>query len=66
MRMRVERDPAAKSYSDLAITPVVDAQEETLELFDLNEGSRAAVDKARRQAKRHSESARAAAEATPV
>ena len=38
---------------------MVDAEEETLELFELNEGSRAAVDKARRQVKRHSESARA-------
>jgi radical SAM superfamily enzyme YgiQ (UPF0313 family) len=66
MRTRVERDPAAKSYADLAITPVVDAEEEMLELFELNEGSRAAVDKARRQAKRQQESARASAAATSV
>jgi radical SAM superfamily enzyme YgiQ (UPF0313 family) len=52
MRNRVLRDPASKTYRDLAITPVVDAEEEALEMFDLNEASRAAVDKARRQAHR--------------
>jgi radical SAM superfamily enzyme YgiQ (UPF0313 family) len=61
MRARVERDPASKSYTDLAITPVVEAEEETLEMFELNEASRAAVDKARRQAKRHKEGERAPA-----
>ena len=52
MRRRVENDPAARAYMDLAITPVVDAEEETLEMFDLNETSHAAVEKARLQAKR--------------
>jgi radical SAM superfamily enzyme YgiQ (UPF0313 family) len=53
MRSRVERDPASKTYSDLAITPVIDAEGESLEMFELNSSSRAAVDKARRQALRH-------------
>jgi radical SAM superfamily enzyme YgiQ (UPF0313 family) len=57
MRTRVERDPASKTYTDFAITPVIDAEEEALEMFDLNEASRAAVDKARRQVKRQKESA---------
>jgi radical SAM superfamily enzyme YgiQ (UPF0313 family) len=52
MRSRVERDPAARTYTDLAITPVVDAEGEALEMFELNSSSRAAVDKARRQAQR--------------
>jgi radical SAM superfamily enzyme YgiQ (UPF0313 family) len=53
MRGRVERDPASRTYTDLAITPVVDAEGEALELFELNDASRAAVEKARRQASRH-------------
>ena len=53
MQKRVERDPAAKSYMDLAITPVVEAESETLEMFELNDSSRAAVKKARQQADRH-------------
>ena len=52
IRNRVERDLAAKAYSDMAITKVVDAEGEALEMFDLNEASRAAVEKARRQASR--------------
>jgi hypothetical protein len=36
---------------DLAIAPVVDAEGEDLEMFDLNASSRAAVEKARRQAR---------------
>ena len=50
MRQRVQKDPAAKHYTDLAITPVVEAENEALAMFDLNESSRAAVVKARRQA----------------
>jgi len=49
MRSRVQRDPASRTYTDLAITPVVDAEGEALEMFELNEASRAAVQKARRQ-----------------
>ncbi|MBV8763789.1 MAG: B12-binding domain-containing radical SAM protein [Hyphomicrobiales bacterium] len=52
MRRRIERDPASKSYVDLAITPVVDAEGEALEMFELNASSRAAVEKARQQAER--------------
>ena len=53
LRKRLQRDPANNGYSDFAITPVVDAEREVLEMFDLNEASRAAVDKARRQADAH-------------
>ncbi len=48
IRRRVEKDWNG-SYVDLAITPVVDAEGEALEMFELNAASRAAVDKARRQ-----------------
>jgi radical SAM superfamily enzyme YgiQ (UPF0313 family) len=51
MRNKVDKDPAAKSYMDLAIAPVVDAEGEDLEMFDLNASSRTAVEKARRQAR---------------
>jgi hypothetical protein len=51
MRNKVEKDPASKTYMDLAIAPVVDAEGEDLEMFDLNVSSRIAVDKARRQAR---------------
>jgi radical SAM superfamily enzyme YgiQ (UPF0313 family) len=53
MQKRVERDSDLLSYRDLAITPVVDAESEALEMFELNESSKAAVEKARRQAQRH-------------
>jgi radical SAM superfamily enzyme YgiQ (UPF0313 family) len=63
LRNRVERDPKSKSYSDIAITPVVDAEGELLEMFELNSSSRAAVKKAQRQAQRHTPRDRGAAEA---
>jgi radical SAM superfamily enzyme YgiQ (UPF0313 family) len=63
MRSRIERDPAARTYMDLAITPVVDAEGEALEMFELNDSSRAAVDKARRQTQRLAAGQPAAVEA---
>ncbi len=61
MRYRVQADPDAKSYSDLAVTPVIDAEEEALEMFALNDSARAAVDKARGQAQRRRQAEKAAA-----
>jgi hypothetical protein len=52
MRYRVQADPLAKTYSDLAITPVIDAEDEALEMFTINDSARAAVAKARTQAQR--------------
>ena len=60
MRYRVQADPRAKAYSDLAVTPVVDAEEEALEMFALNDSARAAVDKARGQAQRRRQAEKAA------
>ena len=50
LRKRLEKDPANKHYRDLAITKVVEAEAEHLEMFELNDSSRAAVEKARKQA----------------
>ncbi len=52
MRYRVQAEPNAEAYSDLAITPVVDAEGEELEMFSLNDSARSAVHKARAQAER--------------
>ncbi len=49
MRKRVEKDPARADYMDFAISPVEDAEGEELEIFTLNEASRAAVAKAKKQ-----------------
>ncbi len=49
MRKRIQRDPASKSYTDFAIQPVTEAEEENLAIFNLNQAAREAVDKAKRQ-----------------
>ena len=56
MRARIQKDPASKTYRDLAITPVIDAEGEALEMFELNASSKAAVEKARRMAHKHAPS----------
>ena len=63
MRNRVARDPASLNYSDLAIAPVLDAEGESLEMFELNASSKVAVEKARRVAHRHSHGEIVAADA---
>ncbi len=50
IRKRLQKDPANKLYRDLATTRVVDAEGEHLEMFELNDSARAAVDKAKKQA----------------
>ena len=49
IRRRVESDPAAKSYRDLALTPVTEAETETLELYSATESAKQAVEKAKRK-----------------
>ena len=49
MRNAVRKEAA---YTDFAVTPVVEAEGEALEMFSLNDASRAAVEKAKRQAGR--------------
>jgi radical SAM superfamily enzyme YgiQ (UPF0313 family) len=60
MRKRVQKDATAKGYRDLATIPVVDAENETLQMFELNQSSRAAVEKAKTQAQARRERERAA------
>ena len=48
-RNRIENDPRAKEYADLALTPVVEAEDEELELFAETVGGEAAVAKAKAQ-----------------
>ena len=51
LRRRIEKDPAAKSYSDLALTPVLDhGEDEELEMFHLTQAAEAAVAKAKAEA----------------
>jgi Radical SAM superfamily len=49
VRRRTKRDPNARSYMDTALTPVVDADLDDLEMFSVTESARAAADKARRK-----------------
>jgi hypothetical protein len=49
IRAALRRDPHAKDYMDQAITPVVDHELETLDMFGTNDSAKAAVTKARRE-----------------
>ncbi len=51
LRRRMEKDPTARSYTDLAMTPVADVPDEALEMFELNDAARTSVEKARRRTK---------------
>ncbi|WP_337270002.1 B12-binding domain-containing radical SAM protein [Oryzifoliimicrobium ureilyticus] len=48
---RISRDPASKNYSDKALTPVEEDEEEKLELFTMTAGGNAAVNHVRKVAK---------------
>ncbi|MCH7778841.1 MAG: radical SAM protein, partial [Gemmatimonadetes bacterium] len=62
LRKRIQNDPRAKEYTDLALTPVVEAEDEELELFAETGGGEAAVAKAKaKAAARRRHAARAAA-----
>ncbi len=50
IRRRVEADPVSKTHRDLALTPVVSAEDEELEMFHLNKAAEAAVAKAKAEA----------------
>ncbi|MFQ5881154.1 MAG: B12-binding domain-containing radical SAM protein [Candidatus Methylomirabilales bacterium] len=47
---KVRRDPTSKTYIDLALTPVEEAEDEHLEMFEHTEAARVAVAKARAKA----------------
>jgi hypothetical protein len=51
IRRRIEADPAAKDYTDLALSPVLDhGEDEEMEMFRLNAAAEAAVAKAKGEA----------------
>ncbi|MBV8425711.1 MAG: radical SAM protein [Hyphomicrobiales bacterium] len=49
-RRAIKRDPKARLYRDLALTPVADQDLETLEMFQQNDATRAAAAKAKLRA----------------
>jgi hypothetical protein len=49
-RRAIKRDKKARLYRDLALTPVADADLGTLEMFQVNDATRAAATKARLRA----------------
>jgi len=50
LRKRIKKDPAAKSYLDLALAPVIATEQEDLEMFEHSDAAKAAVAKAKSQA----------------
>jgi radical SAM superfamily enzyme YgiQ (UPF0313 family) len=60
VRRRCEADPNKMQYTDLAITAVTDETSESLEMYELNDSARAAVEQAKA---RHRRADRAAAAA---
>ena len=51
-RKKLRRDPAARGYTDQALTPVAEDELDALEMFTVSASSKAAVEKARQQAAR--------------
>ena len=49
LRKRIQRDPAMRAYSDIAIAPMEEGEEQSLEMFDVTEAARTAVAKANRR-----------------
>ena len=47
---QIKNDPATQTYTDLALSPVDDAEEEALEMFEHSEAAQAAVAKAKAEA----------------
>ena len=46
MRKRIQKDETARTYRDFSMIPVEDAEHEALEMFELNEATKAMVAKA--------------------
>ena len=44
LKRRIERDPLHRSYVDMALTPVVDEDDATLDLLTKTTGAKAAID----------------------
>ena len=48
VRRSIKRDPQARNYTDLALTPTTEAELDDLEMFNATASARAAADKAKR------------------
>jgi radical SAM superfamily enzyme YgiQ (UPF0313 family) len=52
LRRRIQRDPASRTYSDIAIAPVAEDYSEALELYAITETSRIEADRARKRVRK--------------
>lgn len=52
LRKRIERDPEARRYTDIAITPVLDMEEDSLQMYQSTDAARAALAVAKAKAAR--------------
>ena len=52
VRREIKRDANRRAYMDQALTPVLDAELETLEMFTSNDAAKAVVEKVRREEQR--------------
>jgi hypothetical protein len=48
VRRAIKRDPRARDYRDIALTPVAEGELDALEMFNVTDAARAAADKARK------------------
>ncbi|MFT5447714.1 MAG: hypothetical protein ACI9DC_002891 [Gammaproteobacteria bacterium] len=48
VRKRIQRDPSLRNYTDIAISPMVDGDDDDFELFGVTDAAKAAVKKAKR------------------
>jgi radical SAM superfamily enzyme YgiQ (UPF0313 family) len=53
VRREIKRDPNRRAYMDQALSPVLDDELETLEMFTSNQAAKAVVEKVRREEKAH-------------
>ena len=49
VRRRLKRDPKAREYTDIALTPVCDEDFEDLEIFKVTDAAAATVERVRQQ-----------------
>ena len=65
IRRKIEKDPASKNYTDLALSPAGVELDDDLQLYNATDSARATADRASARARRQIESKRAAGLAVP-
>ncbi|HYA35738.1 MAG TPA: hypothetical protein VEF03_08955, partial [Candidatus Binataceae bacterium] len=65
IRRKIEKDPASKNYTDLALSPAGVELDDDLELYNATDSARAAANGASARARRQIESKRVAELAAP-